>query len=138
MVNEAVAQTSVTESEDGSRIFTSEVLTQFEVQLRQWHKTLLGDTSTLLHSIQEETRPEPDHVDRGTIQEEWQTRFTMMYSKEKLLQEIEAALHCINEGTYGYSEISGKLIPLKRLQAWPIARFTVEEEDSQHPGKGFL
>ncbi len=107
--------------------FSSELLIHFEAYLRQWHKTLMGDTSHLLHSMQDDTHPEADHVDRGAIEEELQTRFTMMYSKEKLLQEIEAALHRIMDGSYGYSEISGLPIPLERLEAWPIARCTVEE-----------
>jgi DnaK suppressor protein len=110
---------------------TPQLLTHFETLLRQWHKQLKGDTHALLHSIQAENIREADHVDGGTIQEEWETRFGLLENKEKTLQEIEAALHRIADGTFGYSEISGQPISLKRLEAWPIARYTVEEEQAR-------
>jgi DnaK suppressor protein len=108
---------------------TPDLLIYFESRLRQWHQSLMQDNHELLHSIQDETHQEPDPVDQGTIQEDWQSRFQLMENKEKTLQEIEAALHRIADGSFGISEISGKPIDIKRLEAWPIARCTVEEEE---------
>ena len=42
------------------------------------------------------------------------------------LFEIDAALKKINDGNYGFCEISGKAIPHNRLEALPFARYTVE------------
>ncbi|MEW9677066.1 hypothetical protein ABRT01_12915 [Lentibacillus sp. L22] len=44
------------------------------------------------------------------------------------LQEINDALARIENGTYGVSELSGKPIPIERLEANPTARYLVEEE----------
>mgnify|MGYP003328279813 CR=1 FL=1 len=50
-----------------------------------------------------------------------------LLSKEQdALQEIQAALERITEGTYGICGISGKKIPQARLEAIPFARLTVE------------
>jgi DnaK suppressor protein len=45
------------------------------------------------------------------------------------LARIERALRKMEEGTYGFSDATGKAIPLDRLEAIPDAIFTVEEQD---------
>jgi len=44
-----------------------------------------------------------------------------------LLKQVEKALERIDNGTYGLSEVSGKPIPIERLQALPWATNLVEE-----------
>jgi RNA polymerase-binding protein DksA len=41
--------------------------------------------------------------------------------------QIERALARIDEGTYGFSEVSGKPIPIERLEALPSATTLVDE-----------
>ncbi|HEX2913762.1 MAG TPA: hypothetical protein VH186_23355 [Chloroflexia bacterium] len=51
------------------------------------------------------------------------------------LQEIVDALGRIESGTYGLSEVSGKPIPLARLEVIPWANRLVEEaEERREPG----
>jgi DnaK suppressor protein len=44
------------------------------------------------------------------------------------LSSIESALQRIDAGTYGVSAASGKPIPVERLQAFPEALYTEEEQ----------
>lgn len=44
------------------------------------------------------------------------------------LTQIDNALKRIAEGTYGYSELSGKPIPVERLEALPTATTLVGEQ----------
>ena len=44
------------------------------------------------------------------------------------LERIERALQSIEEGTYGISEVSGKPIPIERLEAVPYATTLVDEQ----------
>ena len=44
------------------------------------------------------------------------------------LEEIEAALARIDDGSYGTCETCGKAIPKERLEAKPAARFCVEDQ----------
>ena len=46
------------------------------------------------------------------------------------LDDIERALQKIDAGTYGVSESSGAPIPIERLEAYPEARDTLEEQKS--------
>ncbi len=45
------------------------------------------------------------------------------------LQEVDAALARVDEGTYGLSEVSGEPIPDERLRAVPTATRTVDEQE---------
>jgi DnaK suppressor protein len=44
------------------------------------------------------------------------------------LSSIERALHKIDDGTYGLSDASGTPIPIARLEAYPDALYTLEEQ----------
>lgn len=44
------------------------------------------------------------------------------------IDHIERALRKIDDGTYGYSDLSGKPIPQARLEAMPEAILTIDEE----------
>jgi RNA polymerase-binding protein DksA len=44
------------------------------------------------------------------------------------LEKIDRALRRIEEGTYGISEVSGKPIPVERLEAVPWATTLVDEQ----------
>jgi DnaK suppressor protein len=46
------------------------------------------------------------------------------------LERVERALSKIEEGTYGYSDVSGKRIPDDRLEAVPDAISTVAEQEA--------
>ena len=50
------------------------------------------------------------------------------------IQRIERALQKIANGSYGYSDLSGKPIPQARLEATPEAICTVEEEQAAERG----
>ena len=54
--------------------------------------------------------------------------------QRKLIAKIDAALARLEEGTYGYCEVTGEPIALKRLEARPIATLTVEAQE-QHEKK---
>jgi DnaK suppressor protein len=51
---------------------------------------------------------------------------SVLAKDQDALYEIEEALQRIKKGTYGLCEMSGKRIPLPRLEAIPFARLTVE------------
>lgn len=46
----------------------------------------------------------------------------------EILHEIDEALERIENGSYGFSELSGVFIGEKRLNAVPYARYTLEEQ----------
>ncbi|MFN6941495.1 MAG: TraR/DksA C4-type zinc finger protein, partial [Parvibaculum sp.] len=49
--------------------------------------------------------------------------------QRKLIAKIDAAIRRIDEGTYGYCEVTGEPISLKRLDARPIATLSIEAQE---------
>ena len=48
--------------------------------------------------------------------------------ERKLISKIDEALKRIEDNTYGYCEVTGKPIGLKRLEARPIATLSIEAQ----------
>ncbi|MDG5473574.1 TraR/DksA C4-type zinc finger protein [Jeotgalibacillus sp. ET6] len=53
---------------------------------------------------------------------------------EEELEKVEAALQAIEEGTYGVCKVTGKDIPIERLEAMPTALTVVEAAEEQTQG----
>ncbi len=57
--------------------------------------------------------------------------FSLSNADRKLLQEIDAALERIDDGTYGVCQKSGEPIGRKRLEAIPWARLSVRAQEME-------
>lgn len=69
----------------------------------------------------------PIHMaDLGTDNYEQEFALNLMDEERKLLEEIDAALTRIEDGTYGICQATGKPIAKARLEANPWARYCVE------------
>lgn len=64
--------------------------------------------------------------DAGSDTYDRELALQILSSEQDALYEIRDAIGRINAGTYGVCEVSGKPIPLKRLEIIPFARLTVE------------
>ncbi len=65
-------------------------------------------------------------ADHGTDCFEHEASVRMFQSESQLLEEIEAALQRIREGTYGLCEATRRPIGVTRLRARPWARHCIE------------
>lgn len=68
-----------------------------------------------------------DPEDNAHEVENYQTDLAMEKTLEKRLEDINDALLRIEQGVYGVSEKSGKLIPEDRLRAFPEAKVCAGE-----------
>jgi RNA polymerase-binding transcription factor DksA len=63
---------------------------------------------------------------------------SLLESEEHRLEEINAALERIEQGTFGHCEACGIVLSTKRLNALPFARLCVDcarrQEESVPPG----
>ncbi len=84
---------------------------------------------SLAQNANEETPTYSEHMaDAGTDSYDRDFALGVLSSDQNALYEIDAALHRIETGAYGVCELSGKPIPLARLEAIPWARFTLDAE----------
>jgi RNA polymerase-binding transcription factor DksA len=67
-------------------------------------------------------------ADTGTETFEREKDLSILDSLEAELDELEAALQRIDDGTYGVDEVTGEPIAPERLEAVPTARTNVDTE----------
>lgn len=106
-------------------------LEYFRQRLLDWKKQILSETETTLNVLQMEQLREPDLIDRASNESDWSIELRTRDRQRKLIAKIHAALRRIDEGEYGYCEVSGEPISLQRLEARPIATMTIEAQE-QH------
>ena len=70
-----------------------------------------------------------DDSDNATYEQDITMNLRMSERDNTLLKKINAALDRIENGTYGYSVVSGDEIGLNRMMARPLATMTIEEQE---------
>ncbi len=91
------------------------------------------DSNDVLNSVRMAEKSESagvgDDSDNATFEQEITMNLHMASRGNNLLQKINAALNRIENGTYGYSVVSGDEIGIQRMLARPLATMTVEEQE---------
>jgi DnaK suppressor protein len=108
---------------------------------KRLQKMLLEERDRLIASIrniEEASRTESGHdngadlssfAETGTDNFNLETALNIASSESERLRDVLDALERIEKGTYGICEGSGKMIPTKRLEAFPSARYCVEYQE---------
>ena len=101
----------------------------FRHKLNQWKEAILLESQGTLSQLQLDSLRESDLTDRASSETDWSIELRTRDRQRKLISKIEAALRRIDEGEYGYCEVTGEPISLARLEARPIATMTVEAQE---------
>ena len=105
-------------------------LDYFRRLLQQWKKLILAASADTLVQLQAGPLREPDLNDRASSETDWGIELRTRDRQRKLIAKIESALRRIEEGEYGFCEVTGEPIGLGRLTARPIATMTVEAQEA--------
>lgn len=101
----------------------------FRKLLQDWKKSILAEAETTLASLQDGPLREADLADRATSETDWAIELRTRDRQRKLIAKIDAALRRLDEGEYGYCEVTGEPISLGRLIARPIATMSLEAQE---------
>ena len=104
-------------------------LAYFRAKLIGWKDDILRESHDTLVTLQNESLREPDVTDRASSETDWSLELRTRDRQRKLIAKIDAALRRIEDGEYGYCEVTGEQISLARLEARPIATMTVEAQE---------
>lgn len=107
----------------------SRQLEYFKRKLLNWKAELLEQSAETLDNLGGSARNVPDLADRASEETDRALELRTRDRQRKLISKIDAALRRIENGEYGYCEISGEPISLKRLDARPIATMTLEAQE---------
>lgn len=104
-------------------------LEYFRRKLIVWKQELLDQSAETLGALTESGRNVPDLADRASEETDRALELRTRDRQRKLISKIDAALRRIESGEYGYCEMTGEPISLKRLDARPIATMTLEAQE---------
>ena len=102
----------------------------FRMLLLDWKKSIHDAAGQTLQSLQDGPIREPDLNDRASSETDWGIELRTRDRQRKLILKIDAALRRIEQGEYGWGEVTGDPIGLKRLIARPVATMTVEAQEA--------
>lgn len=101
----------------------------FRKKLEDWKMSILDQSRDTVAMMQEDTTNIPDLADRASAETDRALELRTRDRQRKLISKIDAALRRIDEDTYGYCEVTGDPISLKRLDARPIATLSLEAQE---------
>jgi DnaK suppressor protein len=103
--------------------------TYFREKLQAWKEAILREAQGTLSQLQVDSLREADLTDRASSETDWSIELRTRDRQRKLISKIDAALRRLDDGEYGYCEVTGEPISLARLEARPIATMTVEAQE---------
>ena len=116
-----------------------EQLAYFYQLLNNQREELMHERDEVLNDVRmaekNETAGVGDEQDQAAAEQEITMNLRMSERNANLLQKINAALDRMENGTFGYSVISGDEIGLQRMLARPLATMTVEEQEEYEQKK---
>ncbi len=102
----------------------------FRRKLQAWKDEILEESKSTIEALQEENNNHPDLTDRASSESERSLELRTRDRQRKLIAKIEAAMRRIDEGLYGYCEVTGEPIGIKRLDARPVATLSIEAQEA--------
>ena len=102
----------------------------FRGKLLAWKEEILKEAKETLVTLQSESENHPDIADRASSETDRAIELRARDRQRKLISKIDSALRRIEQGEYGWCEVTGDPIGLKRLIARPVATMTVEAQEA--------
>ena len=103
-------------------------LEYFRKKLLDWKSEILDGAQDTIKGMQTGTRNIPDAADRASEETDRALELRTRDRQRKLIAKIDGALRRIDNGEYGYCDVTGEQISLKRLNARPIATMSLEAQ----------
>ena len=104
-------------------------------KLVAWRDELLQHSLDTCSHLKGENLHEPDMLDNASLEEELSSELQARDRESKLLVKIEEAIERLENGTYGFCELTGEAISLERLQARPVATYCLEAQEEYEKQK---
>ena len=104
-------------------------LAYFKQKLLDWKESIVRESRDTMAQLKSGPIREADLTDRASSETDWSIELRTRDRQRKLISKIDAALRRIEQGEYGFCEVTGEPISLARLEARPIATMTVEAQE---------
>ncbi len=105
----------------GEAYMSSQQAEHFRRVLQAWKRQLMEEVDRTVHHMQDEAANYPDPNDRASQEEEITLELRARDRERKLIKKIDEAITSLDMGDYGYCDICGVEIGIRRLEARPTA-----------------
>ncbi|MBN9543793.1 MAG: TraR/DksA C4-type zinc finger protein [Alphaproteobacteria bacterium] len=116
---------------EDNKYMSDRMLTYFKNKLLSWRSGLIENQQHITQDFESLSTKEADYTDEGISQELRIEESSLFDHDNNIINLIDEALDRIKSGEYGYCEKTGEEIGVARLEAWPIAKFTVEAQEEE-------
>jgi len=103
-----------------------DMIRYFEKKLNDLLDSILEKEKAMSLSLTEDQTHEIDLLDQGTLEALHFNDYSYQAHEGKIKREVEDALQRIQAHTYGYCQVTGEPIGVKRLLITPQARYCLE------------
>lgn len=100
----------------------------FRTKLNDWKSEIHKESRETVESLQDSSTP-ADISDRATQESEKALELRTRDRQRKLIGKIDEAITRIDNGTYGFCEVTGEPIGLARLEARPVTTLSIEAQE---------
>jgi DnaK suppressor protein len=104
-------------------------LAYFRNKLLEWKESIIRESRETMAQLKDGPIREADLTDRASSETDWSIELRTRDRQRKLIAKIDSAMRRIEDGEYGFCEVTGEPISLARLEARPIATMTVEAQE---------
>jgi len=105
----------------GEDYMGTEQTEHFRKILNAWKHDLMQEVDRTVHHMQDEASNFPDPSDRASQEEEFALELRTRDRERKLIRKIDEAILTLDSGDYGYCDVCGIEIGVRRLEARPTA-----------------
>ena len=98
----------------------------FRGLLNNWKKELMEEVDRTVHHMQDEAANFPDPNDRASQESEFALELRTRDRERKLIKKIDESLANLDEHEYGWCEVCGVEIGIRRLEARPTATLCID------------
>jgi len=135
-LTEAEADLDFDDDDDDERDLTHDDIKRFRAKLLEERASVKARLDRHLEEAVADSDNLPDEMDIATRQTEQAFLLRMADKEKKLLIEIDRALAKFERGTYGRCEGTGDAIGIRRLNARPWTRYSLEYKEQLERERG--
>lgn len=110
----------------GEEYMGPEQTEHFREILLNWKRELMEEVDRTVHHMRDEASNFPDPNDRATQEEEFALELRTRDRERKLIKKIDESLIALDNKDYGYCEMCGIEIGIRRLEARPTATLCID------------
>ncbi len=114
------------EEKRGEEYMNAEQIAHFRTILENWKRELLEEMERTVHHMQDEAANFPDPNDRASQESDFALELRTRDRERKLIKKIDESLQLLDTGDYGYCEVCGVEIGIRRLEARPTATLCID------------